>query len=191
MCSGVSEASLGSFPTQGTPWPSKWSRVQAEYRPLPRSPESTSRLNFMSFPGVEIYRPDGAKAPAALRKPLRQVRAVGGQACTLAASLVPLETWQRAERHDVTRGAISLVAAALPHAGPLASSLCSALGPGTCPRASWCGFLASPALKMGCLSKPRQEGPDCYWVTMSANSSFRITGQRVIKAKVLPTHMLA
>ena len=115
---------------------------------------------------------------------------MGGQASTLAACLVPLETWQRAERHDVTRGAISLVAAAPPHAGPLASFLCSALGPGTCPRASWHGFLTSPALKMGCLSKPRQ-GLDCYWVTMSANSSFRITGLRVIKAKVPPTHTLA
>lgn len=125
---------MGSFPIQGTPWPSKRSRVQAECTgPLPRSPESASWLNFMSIPGVEIYRPDGAKAPAALGKPLRQVWAVGGQACTLAASLVPLETWQRAERRDVTRGAVSLVAAALPHAGPQASSPGSALGPGNVP----------------------------------------------------------
>ena len=42
----------------------------------------------------------------------------------------------------------------------------------------------------GHLSKSRQEGPDCYWVTMSVNSSFRITGQRVIKPQVI-THMLA
>lgn len=45
----------------------------------------------------------------------------------------PLETWQRAERRDVTRGAVSLVAAALPHAGPQASSPGSALGPGNVP----------------------------------------------------------
>lgn len=112
----------------------------------------------------------------------------GGSGMHTGSLSGPLETWQRAERLDVTRGAVSLVAAAPPprmlarRPDPWAVLWVE----GTCPCVSWCGFLASLALKTGCLSKPRQEGPDCYWVTMSANSSFKSQGRELSNPRCLP-----
>ena len=57
----------------------------------------------------------------------------GGSGMHTGSLSGPLETWQRAERLNVTRGAVSLVAAAPLHAGPQARSPGSALGPGNVP----------------------------------------------------------
>lgn len=125
------------------------------------------------------------RAHACPGKPLWQVpRQRGGWARTVQA-FSGAQAARGAKGRKVMRGAVSLVAAALPVTDPQAISAGIALVPGTCHHTSWCGFPASLTLRTSRLSKPRQEGPGRYWVTASQNNSLQ--NHRAFKSKGPPT----
>lgn len=102
----VQEKGRLAFPYTGHTLAPKWSgfRLSTGLFPEALSPH-LAELHVLPWGGN--LQSDGLK-PLQLSGSHQAGAGSGGQACTLAAPLVPLETWQRAERHDMSRVVPSL-----------------------------------------------------------------------------------